>query len=160
MDKTLEIEIGNFETHLISESDKNILILEKKGNFFKILYHEKIYDVVVKNSDADHKNFRINVEGYDFSVHVNESIDQLIKKMGFLKAKTNTIKEIKAPMPGLVLEIYVKEGDAVGENQNILSLEAMKMENILKSPGTGIIKEIIVEKGMAVDKNQVLIIFE
>ncbi|MBP6695255.1 MAG: acetyl-CoA carboxylase biotin carboxyl carrier protein subunit, partial [Saprospiraceae bacterium] len=46
------------------------------------------------------------------------------------------------------------------ENQNIMSLEAMKMENILKSPGSGIIKEIKVEKRDAVDKNQVMIIFE
>ena len=124
------------------------------------MFNGKIFDVVVKSSDADHKNFKINVEGYDFSVHINESIDQLIKKMGFLKVKSNTIKEIKAPMPGLVLEIYVKSGDQVDENQNIMSLEAMKMENILKSPGSGIIKEIKVEKGDAVDKNQVMIIFE
>jgi biotin carboxyl carrier protein len=69
------------------------------------------------------------------------------------------IKEVKAPMPGLIFEIKVQEGDEVKKGDTLVILEAMKMENILKSPGDGIIKEIRIKKGDSVEKNQVLIQF-
>lgn len=156
----LEVEIGNLEKLYIQEGDSEILILEKSGNKIKVLIKGKIYDTVIKKSDPDNKKFVINVEGYDFPVKINEPIDQLIAKMGFLKTRNHSVKEIKAPMPGLVLDIYVNVGDIVEVNQNLLSLEAMKMENILKSQGQGTIREIKIKKGAAVEKNQILIVFE
>jgi biotin carboxyl carrier protein len=69
------------------------------------------------------------------------------------------VNEIKAPMPGLVLDVRVSEGEAVKKGDAIIVLEAMKMENIIKSPTDGIIKKISVKKGVAVEKNQVLIHF-
>jgi biotin carboxyl carrier protein len=68
-------------------------------------------------------------------------------------------KEIKAPMPGLIFDIKVKEGDEVKKGDAVLILEAMKMENILKSPGDGTVKSIKIKKGQSVEKNQVLIQF-
>ena len=67
---------------------------------------------------------------------------------------------IKAPMPGLILEINVSVGQEVKENDPLLILEAMKMENCFLSPRDGVIKSIAVEKGNAVDKGQLLIEFE
>ncbi|MDX1317201.1 MAG: acetyl-CoA carboxylase biotin carboxyl carrier protein subunit, partial [Xanthomarina gelatinilytica] len=70
------------------------------------------------------------------------------------------VNEIKAPMPGLILDIHVKEGQEVKEDDALLILEAMKMENVLTSPRDGIIKSISVSKNDTVDKNQLLIEFE
>ncbi|WP_445724287.1 biotin/lipoyl-containing protein, partial [Flavobacterium sp.] len=67
---------------------------------------------------------------------------------------------IKAPMPGLILEINVEVGQSVKENDPLLILEAMKMENSFLSPRDGVIKSIAVEKGNAVDKGQLLVEFE
>ncbi|HSH65835.1 MAG TPA: acetyl-CoA carboxylase biotin carboxyl carrier protein subunit, partial [Bacteroidia bacterium] len=72
---------------------------------------------------------------------------------------TNKINEIKAPMPGLVLDIRVNEGDSIQKGDAVIVLEAMKMENIIKSPVDGTIKKINVKKGLAVEKNQVLVQF-
>ncbi len=72
---------------------------------------------------------------------------------------SSKVNEVKAPMPGLVLDIRVSEGDEVKKGDPILVLEAMKMENIIKSPTDGVIKKINVKKGLAVEKNQVLINF-
>ena len=80
--------------------------------------------------------------------------------MGFEVGKTKQINAIKAPMPGLILEINVSVGQEVKENDNLLILEAMKMENSFSSPRDGIIKSIAVFKGDAVDKGQLLIEFE
>ena len=63
-------------------------------------------------------------------------------------------------MPGLILDIHVKEGQEVKEDDALLILEAMKMENVLTSPRDGIIKSISVSKNDTVDKNQLLIEFE
>jgi biotin carboxyl carrier protein len=72
---------------------------------------------------------------------------------------TKQINAIKAPMPGLILEISVV-GQTVKENDSLLILEAMKMENSFLSPRDGIIKSISVILGDAVDKGQLLIEFE
>jgi len=69
------------------------------------------------------------------------------------------VNDIKAPMPGMVLNILVTEGQEVKKGDPLIVLEAMKMENILKSPTDGTIKKIAITKGIAVEKNQLLIQF-
>lgn len=80
--------------------------------------------------------------------------------MGFEVGAGKLVNAIKAPMPGLVLNINVEVGQEVEENDSLLVLEAMKMENNFASPRAGKIKSILVEKGQAVDKGQLLIEFE
>jgi biotin carboxyl carrier protein len=71
-------------------------------------------------------------------------------------AKVNTVK---APMPGLIIDLRVKAGDTVKEGDPLLVLEAMKMENIIKAHGDGTVKQVKIKKGDSVEKNQVLIDF-
>jgi biotin carboxyl carrier protein len=80
--------------------------------------------------------------------------------MGFEVGAVKKVNDIKAPMPGLILEIKINIGQEVKENDVLLILEAMKMENVLTSPRDGVIKSISVKKGDAVDKNHLLIVFE
>jgi biotin carboxyl carrier protein len=84
----------------------------------------------------------------------------LIAEMGFEKGKSKHINSIKAPMPGLILEISVEVGQSVKENDNLIILSAMKMENSFLSPRDGVIKSIAVKVGDAVDKGQLMIEFE
>jgi biotin carboxyl carrier protein len=63
-------------------------------------------------------------------------------------------------MPGRILQLFVQVGQEVQMGDSILSLEAMKMENVLKSDGIGIVKNIHVDLGNVVDKGAVLIEFE
>ena len=65
---------------------------------------------------------------------------------------------IRAPINGIVIKHLVNEGDQVSTGQDIVVLEAMKMENTLPSPASGIIKEITHEVGIKVDKGTVLAI--
>ena len=69
------------------------------------------------------------------------------------------VKDIKAPMPGLILDLKVKPGDEVKKGDVVLILEAMKMENIIKAPGDGLVKAVKVNLKQSVEKNQVLIQF-
>jgi pyruvate carboxylase subunit B len=67
---------------------------------------------------------------------------------------------IKAPMPGMIVKLYVEEGMHVMKDDKVVIVEAMKMENVLKSPVSGTVKSIKVKEGSAVDKNAVLIEIE
>jgi len=69
-------------------------------------------------------------------------------------------KQILAPMPGKVLDILVKEGEEVLEYQEVLILEAMKMENAIPSTDAGTVKEIKVTKDQNVNTNDVLMVLE
>ncbi len=139
---------------------KDIRIVSREGNVVKLVFDHKSYEVVIKDFDAQTKRAWINVSGFDFRIKINEPLDKLINDLGFLKAAKHSLKEIKSPMPGLVVNIFVKIGDLVVEGEKLLALEAMKMENIIKSPGDGSIKHINIIKGQSVDKNQILIEFE
>ena len=70
------------------------------------------------------------------------------------------INDIKAPMPGLILEVNVEEGAEVQEGDYLLVLEAMKMENTLTAPRDGVVKSVSIKKGETVEKNQLLIEME
>lgn len=69
-------------------------------------------------------------------------------------------KELVAAIPGTILEIFVKTGDQVEAEQEVLILEAMKMRNIIIYPIPGKVKKIHVKTGDIVTKNQLLIDFE
>lgn len=66
--------------------------------------------------------------------------------------------EILAPMPGKILDVLVNVGDNVAEDDELLILEAMKMENPIYSTGGGVVKEVKVKKGDTVDSDQVLVV--
>lgn len=67
---------------------------------------------------------------------------------------------IVAPIPGVIVGIVVKEGDAVKKGQELVILEAMKMKNSIRSSGDGIISEIKVKIGDHVQNGQTLITFK
>jgi biotin carboxyl carrier protein len=66
--------------------------------------------------------------------------------------------EVVAPMPGTIAEILVEVGDNVKADEELIILEAMKMENPICAPSDGIVKEIKVKEKDKVDTNQVLVI--
>jgi biotin carboxyl carrier protein len=74
--------------------------------------------------------------------------------------KVSMSKEILAPMPGTIIDILVNVGDEVLEYQEVLILEAMKMENAIPSPEAGVVKEINVKVDDKVSTNQVLMVLE
>jgi biotin carboxyl carrier protein len=69
-------------------------------------------------------------------------------------------KQILAPMPGKVVDILVKVGEDILEYQEVLILEAMKMENAIPSPEPGKVREIMVKKDDTVAAQQVLLVLE
>ena len=67
---------------------------------------------------------------------------------------------IAAPMPGVVLDVKVKEGDTVSEGDTLLILEAMKMENEVTAPASGTVKNIQVANGANVNTGDLMLVIE
>ncbi len=157
-DKQFELTTSADEIHL----DGQLLhwdIVQINDGYFHILYQNKSYRAEIVKTDADTKSFTWKINNRLYTVRVKDKFDLLLDKLGMSHAAGSRINSIKAPMPGLIIDLKVKDGDTVKQGDPLLVLEAMKMENILKSPGDAIVKSVKVKKGDSVDKNHVLIEF-
>lgn len=92
------------------------------------------------------------VNGKEYTIDVKDGIDESKSS-----ASTGEGTEVKAPMPGAVLRVLKAVGDEVSENEEILVIEAMKMETPIKSPVAGTITSMNVAQGDKVQSGQVMV---
>ena len=149
-----------FHFDLEEESISKLDAVKTDLNKFHVLHQNTPYKAEIISSDFNQKNYTVKVNNNTYSVSISNSLDLLIKEMGFEVGLAKQVNAIKAPMPGLILEISVVVGQFVKENENLIILGAMKMENSFLSPRDGVIKSISVAMGDAVEKGQLLIEFE
>lgn len=152
----------------IDSSDKNSIINDNpfewdithiEGDRYHIIYKGKSYKAELENADFESKTMTLKINGSNYEVELKDKFDLLLEKLGMNDLASSKVNDIKAPMPGLIFSIKIKEGDEVKKGDAIMILEAMKMENVLKSPGDGVVKAIKVKKGDSVEKNEVLVQF-
>ncbi|HET7818952.1 MAG TPA: biotin/lipoyl-containing protein [Bacteroidia bacterium] len=134
-------------------------IIEIKKGSFHIIKANISYNAEVLKANTEEKSFIIRVNGNKYTVQLKDKYDELLEKLGMNNTSAAKIKDIKAPMPGLVVDIRVKEGDQIKKGDALVVLQAMKMENILKCPADVTIKRIHVKKDDAIEKNQLIISF-
>jgi acetyl/propionyl-CoA carboxylase alpha subunit len=135
------------------------LITTGEGRFH-IIKDNHSYNAELISTNFNDKAFAIKVNGKVYHIKLDDAYDQLVERLGLHIADEQMVKNITAPMPGMVLEVSVEAGQEVEEGAPLLILEAMKMENVIKSPGGGVVKVVNVKKGEAVDKNQLLVEME
>ena len=150
---------ANDNSFVLSDTDA-IDFVKKSPTYYHILKNHRSAHAIVIAADIAAKTVSVEVNGETFHVSIKDPLDQMLDLMGFNAGAAKLIKEIKAPMPGLVLEINVEQGQAVEEGAKILILEAMKMENSINIATQATIKKINVKKGQAVEKGQVLVELE
>ena len=102
---------------------------------------------------------QVTIDGQRTTVQVKDERDLLLDEFG-LGDDGAAGGEVRAPMPGLVLDVLVEEGDEVAADQGLIVLEAMKMENELNAPSGGVVTAIHAASGDAVDKDALLIEIE
>jgi biotin carboxyl carrier protein len=86
------------------------------------------------------------------------AVSQMRKAAGISHAPTENV--LKAPMPGLVVEVKVRPGDQVAKGQPLVVVEAMKMENIIKAKHAAVVRAVKVAAGTSVEKGDPLLEFE
>lgn len=166
----LKVEVENGNAYSIEDLKANEALLngnqvtwdsyEVKEGKFHIIKGEQSYSVEVVNADLASKTFELKVNNTLYKTKVEDRFDLLLQQLGMDNLGSNVASELKAPMPGMVLNIEVEVGQEVKEGDALVVLEAMKMENVLKSPADVVIKSIAVKEGVAVEKNELLIEFE
>lgn len=128
----------------------------RSESYFSFLFKGASYMMDVIGQDTEYTVFTRNsfrtVKIFNDEMILHESL----KAGGGLGAD----KELKAGMPGKIIEIFVKVGDIVKANKPVLIMEAMKMENEMRATADVKVKEICVKQGASVESGQVLIKFE
>jgi biotin carboxyl carrier protein len=134
-------------------------VVEITDGYFHILHNNNSYKAEIVKIDTATSTFTLKINGRIYTVNLKSKFDLLLEKMGMTNSTAGKVNSIKAPMPGLIIDLRVKEGDEVKAGDTLIILEAMKMENSIKSPGEGVVKKVSVKKGDSVEKGQLLISF-
>lgn len=136
-------------------------VLKWEGNgFFTLSFNGNTFSGEILEEDIESNFLKLKVNHRVFEVRKKGELDDLISAMGLDVPKVKKLKELQAPMPGRIVNIAVAVGQELNVGDDILSLEAMKMENVLKAEGIGIVKTININSNDVVEKGAVLIEFE
>ena len=158
MDQNYTVKVNDtFNYNLKSSNTKKLDLLKLSKCKFHVINSHKPFKIELLNSDFLKKEYTITVNSNTYTVKISNELDALIKEMGFSVGTAKKANHIKAPMPGLILSINVKEGQEVTEGETLMILEAMKMENSITAPKDGIIKLVNVKSGGAVEKGELMI---
>ena len=163
------ITINNEETFRVMYSSSCIEVDEEsfeweyteyEPNRFHILYKGRVYHIEVLSERYSDKVFFIKINRKIVKISVNDKWDLLLNELGMSTKTSQKLSDIIAPMPGLVVDIFISKGQRVQKGDKLFVLEAMKMENVIVSQGEGIIKDIAIRKKDKVEKNQFIISFK
>ncbi len=157
--RTLEIETKD-EQLFIDGEPFSWDIQPIGGQRYHAVHQNKSFTLELVKSDGASGEFEVKVNGKNYTFTVKDAMAQLLEKLGISANASQKLNELKAPMPGMVLNILVEPGQTVEKGDALLVLEAMKMENVLKAPGSGKVAKIQVKKGDNVEKNHLLLTFE
>lgn len=118
------------------------------------------YKVECESGPDEEGQVVIRINGARQVVRVLDDREKLLEKMGMAAVAGAASLDVKAPMPGKVLQVLVNVGDDVEEGQPLLVLEAMKMENMINASASGQVTVVPVSEGEAVEKGALLVGFE
>ncbi len=163
MNHSYRVKVNANTSHEFEMTTAELTTLDKTQDVngsYHIIDNNASYSAEILTQDLDTKKYEVKVNNTIYQVQIADELDMKIEAMGFSVGTSKQIRNIKAPMPGLLLDILTKTGQEVNEDDPLLILEAMKMENVILSPRKGVIKSIHAEKGDALDKGQLMIEYE
>jgi acetyl/propionyl-CoA carboxylase alpha subunit len=135
------------------ERDIDFLALDDKA-MYSLLVDNVSYEGLVEESGG---RYDVLLWGALYSVKVMDEREQRLanSSAGFVEDGGEVV--IRAPMPGLIIDVPVQPGQEVEAGQTLVILESMKMENELKTPRAGKVHAVNVNKGDSVEQNKVLV---
>ena len=136
--------------HLLVNGDRFHLDMESlNGNGLHMLCHPTRHVEAYLETGAN-GCYQVQIEGQHLDAEVNLGLEKKLVK------DTEAAGTLKAPMPGLIIDVLVQEGDQVEEGETLVIQEAMKMQMKLRAPCSGRISRIKAVPGGEVDKGQIL----
>lgn len=121
---------------------------------YTLLVDGKSYEAYVQQSDGC---WQVILMGRFYALKVEDERDRMLRKAGVGDSFSDAEFQLKAPMPGLVIDVPVKEEQEVKKGDVLVILESMKMQNELRSPQNGTVSRIRVKTGDNVEQHQLLL---
>jgi acetyl/propionyl-CoA carboxylase alpha subunit len=125
-----------------------------------LLINGMSFDLEIAEVDSASGSIAFYLNGELVRAEIIDRMGELLQRLGMDKSQARVETVVKAPMPGLVLDVIAQPGQSVESGSPLVILEAMKMENVIKSAAAGTIKKVYATKGSTVEKNAVLVEFE
>lgn len=125
-----------------------------------------LYSLIVDNCpyealvEEKEEGYAVTIQGEPFQVMVKSPRAARLALMVRPPDVPSTELSIKAPLPGLIVAVEAKPGQAVKKGQILVVLQAMKMDNDLIAPRDSKVREVLVSKGDTVEKGHILLILE
>ena len=158
-DKQYEIEINDEDRITV---DGQLVELDFKSMsegqpIYSLILNGKSYEAIIELTD---EGWQVMLRGQMYMVDVEDERQRRLRMAtGGASTQSGELK-LKAPMPGLIVDIPVEPGQVIDKGDNLIILESMKMQNELKSPREGKVARINVKPGDSVNQNQVLLILD
>jgi biotin carboxyl carrier protein len=127
-------------------------VVETSPNTFSVLLSGQAHQICVTPSSGG--ELQLQTGGFEFTAEVFDPRSWRGRRHAGAEAEGR--QQIAAPMPGKVVRLLVKAGDAVETGQGLLVVEAMKMQNEIRSPKNGTVERILVGEGQAVNAGDAL----
>ncbi len=157
-----------YQVHILGEDpididDRSLDAIDIVSNadqqFYHVLFNGKSHFIRVLKIDIPQKTVYIEWNGLKWVIRLRDEIDLLAEKLSRSTHTTQNVTEVKAPMPGVILNCSVGPGDGVSKGDALFIIEAMKMENIIRAPMDAVVEEVYVQAGDKVDKGALLLRF-
>jgi len=137
----------NLTSHPLSET-RSVLLVDDRS--FEVDIHSDGFDDA-RTVFMLGVEIPVRVEGYHLA---------RLRRTAGMTTDHSIQKSLPAPMPGLILEVKVSDGDKVAKGDPLVIIEAMKMENVIKAPADGVVKTVNVAQGDSVEKGDQMLEFE
>ena len=150
--QSYEIEIDHDGSVLVNGQTRDVDFLNLGGDLFSVITENRSLEAVINDDEGQ---IAVMMSGRQFEAQVlDERAMLMMQRRG---AQTTGTGEVKAPMPGLIVEVTTERGASLAKGDTLIILESMKMQNELKAPIDGVVRAIHVEAGQAVDKSDLLV---
>lgn len=151
---------GHHEFDILPEDAKNLDLIPDGDGRYHLLHNGQSWHAELLAVDYATRQYTFKINGSKYTLKISDHYERLVQQLGLHAGSSHKMNAVKAPMPGLVLNIMAEPGREVQKGDPLLILEAMKMENVIKAAGEGRVKAVHVLQGAAVEKGQLLLEME
>lgn len=136
---------------------------DASADHYSLLVGERSYEAYARlledaeGGEGNGLTVEVMIAGRPYVVHIRDERSEALASLAGSGHASGDVA-IRAPMPGLVVNVLLEEGAEVARGQTVVVLEAMKMENDLAAPRAGVVKSIRASKGQTVNQGDTLAI--
>ena len=161
-EKVVRVELRRASDQLLARVDDGpeqpVQLQPVHGPLRALVLGERRIELLAELQDDD--AVRLTIGGLEYQAEVLDDAHARLASVAGSRTTGHARRELKAPMPGLLVKILVLVGDTIEAGQPLAVLQAMKMENELALPRGGTVTAINVAAGQTVEQGQVLVVVE